>query len=318
QQQGDYRMRVTIIFNTNFVDPCGGGFYGETEDYTLTVLQITCPTPTALISSNVTANSVDFVWDASANSNGYEWIVVADGADPNNATPVYFGNITQTEVSISGLNQNTAYDFYVKSDCGSTDGHSIWVKTDFTTLELCPTPTDLTVSNLTIESATLSWTSFGDLFDIEFGSNGFIPTGIPSISGITNPYILTVPTAGSYQYYVRQNCNNDGTSSWVGPYNFVIGAYQGDIPTKYNTTSNVSSTDYCTPDPIITIEVPQGMQITGLKVYYNMTALNGAWMSEQRSFIYSPTLGIGESSLANGVGNSEGTFNYNRTMDFAN
>src|SRR5690606_14598061 len=47
-------------------------------------------------------------------------------------------------------------------------------------------------------------------------------------------------------------------------------------------------------------------------------ALNGAWMSEQRSFIYSPTLGIGESSLANGVGNSEGTFNYNRTMDFAN
>src|SRR5690606_35084369 len=93
QQQGDYRMRVTIIFNTNFVDPCGGGFYGETEDYTLTVLQITCPTPTALISSNVTASSVDFIWDASADSNGYEWIVVADGADPNNSTPVYFGNI---------------------------------------------------------------------------------------------------------------------------------------------------------------------------------------------------------------------------------
>src|SRR5690606_10097156 len=65
-------------------------------------------------------------------------------------------------------------------------------------------------------------------------------------------------------------------------------------------------------------EVPEGMQIASLHVSYKMTAAGGAWMSEQRSFIYSPTLGMGETALALGSGSNAGTMNYSRSMNFAN
>src|SRR5690606_31594498 len=74
------------------------------------------------------------------------------------------------------------------------------------------------------------------------------------------------------------------------------------------------STDFCTPEPTITIEVPEGMQIAQLHVQYSMTAQNVAWMSEQRSFIYSPTLDEGEATLAAGVGDTGGTYNYSRSL----
>ncbi len=48
-----------------------------------------------------------------------------------------------------------------------------------------------------------------------------------------------------------------------------------------------------------------------------MTAQNGAWKSEQRSFIYSPTLSTGEASLAVGIEDAAGTMSYNRPITFA-
>ncbi|MFA7444823.1 MAG: GEVED domain-containing protein, partial [Flavobacteriaceae bacterium] len=223
---GDYRIRVRShdVWNEETPTPCGEMFYGETEDYTLTVVDV----PT------------------------------------------------------------------------------------------CLPPSGLSATSLTLTTAELSWISAGTLFDIEWGVTGFTPTETPTVSGVANPYLLTTPVPGAYQFYVRQDCGTDGTSLWVGPYTVVVGAYSdGDIPTQHNTAPNVNSTDYCTPEATITIDVPAGMQIAGLQVQYSMTAHNGAYMSEQRSFIYSPTLNVGEASITSGAGTG-GTYNYSRSMNFAN
>lgn len=114
----------------------------------------------------------------------------------------------------------------------------------------CAKPASLTASDITSNSAILSWVSEGSLFDIEWGVTGFTPTGNPTISGVTNDYLLDqLSSVTTYQYYVRQDCGNvDGTSLWVGPFAFttpqVLGTldYAEDFEGAINWTIRNSNT----------------------------------------------------------------------------
>src|SRR5690606_30472894 len=91
----------------------------------------------------------------------------------------------------------------------------------------CLAPSGLAIDGVSFSSADISWTSSGTLFDIEFGEAGFSPTGNPSpgYEGITNTYATLTGLAAEtyYQYYVRQDCGDNSTSLWVGPYTFYTG-----------------------------------------------------------------------------------------------
>src|SRR5690606_9193328 len=91
----------------------------------------------------------------------------------------------------------------------------------------CLPPMDLSVDGVTFTTADLSWESDGDLFDVEYGLTGFTPTGTPSTgyAGITDTSVtLTDLTAEThYQFYVRQDCGDDDTSIWTGPFPFFTG-----------------------------------------------------------------------------------------------
>src|SRR5690606_27572436 len=190
----------------------------------------------------------------------------------------------------------------------------------------CPLPSNLGIANATSTSVDLTWNASSSNADIEWGPTGFTPGTGTMVTGVTSPYTVS-SSIGVYQFYVRQNCGGGDISDWAGPYSFTVGGYQGgNISSRYNTNPTVNSTDFCTPEPTITIEVPEGMQIASLQVLYSMRAATAAesgaiadaYMSEQRSFIYSPTLSAGETSLAQGTGFNAGNFNYNRTLTFAN
>lgn len=100
---------------------------------------------------------------------------------------------------------------------------------------LCSAPSALTATNITNESAVLAWTSEGNLFDVEFGETGFIPTGNPTnanTTGVANPFTLEDLTSDTvYQYYVRQDCGTDGTSDWSGPFTFRTECVALTVPT---------------------------------------------------------------------------------------
>jgi hypothetical protein len=90
-------------------------------------------------------------------------------------------------------------------------------------MQACPTPSDLTATNVTTTTADLGWTENGSaaLWNIEVGVDGFTPTGTPTASGVTNPYIaMSLMPATDYQYYVQADCTGGELSLWAGPFGF--------------------------------------------------------------------------------------------------
>lgn len=123
-----------------------------------------------------------------------------------------------SSVSLSSDGKTVAIGAPNNNGNGSNSGH---VRV-FEIVANCPIPTALTVNNVTSNSADLAWMSSGTSWDIEFGAEGFIPTGIPTITSLsTNPYNLSGLTANTaYDFYVRNDCDLDSLSAWAGPFNF--------------------------------------------------------------------------------------------------
>lgn len=90
------------------------------------------------------------------------------------------------------------------------------------TVATCSIPTELSLIDVTFDTADLSWTADGDLFDIEIVEVGEEPTGTPTETGVSNPHTAEgLDPSTAYEYYVRQDCGeDDGVSVWVGPFSF--------------------------------------------------------------------------------------------------
>ncbi len=103
--------------------------YAYVDDFVIDVAP-TCLPPHGLTATNVTTNSVDLTWTDISNASA--WVVEYGPAGFTLGTgttePVY-----STTTTITGLTASTAYDFYVKSDCGGGDesdyGNVITVRT---------------------------------------------------------------------------------------------------------------------------------------------------------------------------------------------
>ena len=122
-----------------------------------------CPTPNTLNATNVTGNGADLSWASAGSLFDLQW--GTSGFALGTGTTI--NGITGTTQSLGGLAFNTAYQYYVRQDCGS-GVYSNWAGPyTFTTTVACPSPTALAVSNRASTSATISWTSPGTLFDVE-------------------------------------------------------------------------------------------------------------------------------------------------------
>src|SRR5690606_26677244 len=85
----------------------------------------------------------------------------------------------------------------------------------------CDAPTNLTATNIASVSAALGWTSDGNNFDIEWGTQGFTQGSGTLVTDIaTNSYNLTnLDYNTQYQFYIRQDCTVK-ESDWAGPFSF--------------------------------------------------------------------------------------------------
>ena len=87
----------------------------------------------------------------------------------------------------------------------------------------CPDPSVLSATNITSNSADLSWTENGSAtsWEIEIGAQGFSPTGTATHIGVWNSFPMSgLLSDRTYSYYVRADCGGGDYSNWVGPYNF--------------------------------------------------------------------------------------------------
>ena len=87
----------------------------------------------------------------------------------------------------------------------------------------CLTPTSLSASNITFDSAELSWTENGSAtaWNIEYGPQGFTQGQGTVVAASSNPFTLNgLMSSTEYDFYVQADCGGGDTSSWYGPYTF--------------------------------------------------------------------------------------------------
>ena len=184
------------------------------------ISEITCPIPSNLAATNITATTVDLSW--TENGTASEWIVYHKISTDSiwTETTVY-----STNYQLTGLTPEMSYSVRVASDCGNGIDISPFSNTIFfTTLPTCPAPSGLTVSNISQTNVDLAWTSNGaeTSWDIVYGAVGFdIDTEGTIVTATTNPFTLTGLTAATnYQVYVRANCGSGDISDWSSPIQF--------------------------------------------------------------------------------------------------
>ena len=130
---GSHRLRVRTLYanNGSTLNPCTsptGTTYGETEDYTVTVLPPPpCPSPSAGVISNPSFTGGTIDWTIGCVETQWDFHIVTAGSPaplPGNA-----GNrpdITAKPYNFGSLTPGTAYDVYYRADCGGGTNSS-WV-----------------------------------------------------------------------------------------------------------------------------------------------------------------------------------------------
>ena len=111
------------------------------------------------------------------------------------------------QLSLSGLTPKTEYEVQIRSNCGGTDGNSKWTKAiSFTTASECQLPDQLTATNITSSSATISWNTYSQTgFSLRYSTDGEDWT---IIDNATSPQALSSLAANTtYSVQVQLQCN---------------------------------------------------------------------------------------------------------------
>ena len=91
-------------------------------------------------------------------------------------------------------------------------------------MNTCPRPTDVVASNVTYNSATISWTpgtDEQDLFEVAYGLPGFDPeTATPVQANAATINLTELAENAAYDVYVRSICTADDHSIWSKVYTF--------------------------------------------------------------------------------------------------
>ena len=231
---------------------CGTDGYSDwsVANATFTTLQGNAtPTGLAVAANTITSDQATASWNAVAGNTLHQsydiyWVESPDAAPvtavPENPTaPNLISGITATSQVISDLTPETKYRVWVRDNCG-TDGLSAWSSyVTFTTASACNTPSNLVASNVTNNSAQLSWAAYGiDDFNLQYRVNGEEWDDNNIITNVNTPYILSLPLTGNttYQVRVQATCAEDPTAdaSWSNTVSFTTACDAEPFPWSEN------------------------------------------------------------------------------------
>lgn len=252
--------------------------------------------------SNTSSNTVVVQYTADVTATSPVWVDFATFIAPSGDT--WYNKRTVNFSSVTSLNNNPNVAFrIVSSFSGSGSSYSA-------------------SSSSSSYSTTGTWR-----FDMITVTGSAAGTGT-TVTTSSNPYNITgLMSSTTYQVYVRALCDTT-PSAWSGPVSFttlfqcppnaVCETYSaGAINTMLSSVVGPNDTSAC--PGVLQITVPTGNVISGIDVEYTIVAQSGAWLSEQRSRLFSPTVNSGETMVSGPSVNSGGNHTYNRSnLSFAN
>ena len=155
------------------------------------------------------------------------------GNPENDTWDVVVENVT-SPYEITGLIENTDYELQVQPVCGEEEVGEWSNSVIFHTLHLCEAPTNVVVSEVTTNSAVVTWESEATSFDIEV--NGDVT------EDVTSPYTLNDLDPGTaYSVRVRANCGETGYSNWTNVITFATDCEAYDLPYEYGIDEDLGA-----------------------------------------------------------------------------
>jgi len=203
-------------------------------------------------------------------------------------------------------------------------GGDRWLVDDIRLVQRCLEPTNLSAGSITQNSANLNWSnpSGSTSWEIEvFPSATGTQTGVGVVYSGALPYPATGLLPGTaYVYYVRSLCT-DGSSNWVGPFNFATATPGLSCVAPITVTTLPYSTNDNTANYGDTTDTNQGAScgsttnfMTGNDVFYSYTPTTTGAISitmtpgsnSSSIFVYQGCANVGATCLA-GVANTTNT-----------
>jgi large repetitive protein len=225
----DYFIQVGA-FSTN---------YGTGE---MTISLEDCVDPSDQTEDNLSQNSVDLGWTENGGSTGWEIEYGLQGYTVEIGTSTAYTN----PYTLTDLIADTAYDWYVRSDCGAGE-YSAWVgPSTFTTLADFPAPSNLSATNIGFDQADLGWTEVGSAtqWEVEYGLQGYtVENGTSTGYVSANPYTLIgLGIYTNYDFYVRAYDGISEVTAWAGPFTFSTTDGKAEDPTPADNATDIAKT----------------------------------------------------------------------------
>jgi len=136
-----------------------------------------CATPSNLDVSNITINQAEITWNNSDNFNDFEIEFGPSGFTIGTGTTV--SGITPQSYVVSGLQKGTAYDVYLKKDCGYND--STTLMTTFSTVGYC-IPSATNTSSVSEGSYIKDFTTIEAISNLNNTNTGYSVNGYGNFS----------------------------------------------------------------------------------------------------------------------------------------
>lgn len=189
-----------------------------------------CPAPIALDVNNLTNTTASLNWQSQIQTSLYQIEYGTFGFTQGTGTVL---TIPETFANIIDLEAQTQYTFYARVFCNDLNDYSGWAGPfSFVTLETnpyCDDPTNLRVDpypdSVTFNHIDLAWSEgeYGGA-QVQYGTQGFT-FGTGTIKTINSNYpdgtrIDGLNSNTSYDFYVRNSCDDSGFSTWVGPFTY--------------------------------------------------------------------------------------------------
>ncbi len=268
------------------------------------LLEDFCMPPDSVSLVEVTGTSAMFTWAGVPEAMfGYAWLIMLANQNPDSDTPVSAGIAAAgtTELEISGLSPNIAYDFYIQSLC--EDGNSAWsIAVSFITEEqLCESPGGLTVDEVSGTMVVVSWDEPGNTEDIlmyEWGlvlsgddpdlEEGLVYTGLLP-AGTSMHSITDLEYATTYDFYIKSICTGEEESDWEGPLTFITDNEGCEQPANVNIEV-VSAFE-------IAVDWTEPVNINNVSGYNWLIVLENQDPTDEEAWVQQGIIPVGNSNL---------------------